>query len=51
MVRQTSIEEFMTDFKEQEAKDGDNAGTGEYEERTTLKAARDQVYSGYYIES
>ena len=51
MVRQTSIEEFMTDFKEQEAKDGDNVGTGEYEERTTLKAQRDQVYSGYYIES
>lgn len=51
MVRQTSIEEFMKNFKDQEAEDRATGGSGEFEERTTLKAQRDQVYAGYYIES
>lgn len=51
MAKQTSIEEFMKNFKDQEAEDRETTGSGEFEERTTLKAERDQVYAGYYIES
>ena len=51
MVGNTSKEDFMAKFKEQEAKDRGTSGTGEFEERTTLKAERDTPYTGYYIES
>ena len=41
----------MKNFKDQEAEDRATTGSGEFQERTTLKTERDQVYAGYYIES
>jgi len=49
--RQTAIDEFMKGYQEQVGQDETVQGSGEYEERTTLKAERDTVYSDYIIES
>lgn len=49
--RQTSMDEFLKNYNEQVQEDKEVATSGEYEERTTLRAERDQVYSGYIIES
>jgi len=49
--RQTAIDEFMKGYQEQVGKDESAQSSGEYEERTTLKAERDTVYSDYIIES
>ena len=49
--RQTSMDEFLKNYNEQVQEDKEVATSGEYEERTTLKAERDQVYSDYIIES
>ena len=49
--RQTSMDEFLKNYNEQVQEDKEVAASGEYEERTTLRAERDQVYSGYIIES
>ena len=49
--RQTSMDEFLKNYNEQVQEDKEVATSGEYEERTTLRAERDKVYSGYIIES
>jgi len=49
--RQTSMDEFLKNYNEQVQEDKEVVASGEYDERTTLKAERDQVYSGYFIES
>ena len=41
----------MKGYQEQVGQDETVQGSGEYEERTTLKAERDTVYSDYIIES
>lgn len=48
---QRTIDEFMKSYEEQVEEDKSVQGSGDYEERTTLKAERDQVYSGYIVES
>ena len=45
------MDEFLKNYNEQVQEDKEVAASGEYEERTTLRAERDQVYSGYIIES
>lgn len=49
--RQTAIDEFMKGYQEQVGQDETVQGSGEYEERTTLKAERDMVYEDYIVES
>lgn len=49
--RQTSMDEFLKNYSEQVEEDKEVTTSGEYEERTTLKAERDQVYSDYIVES
>ena len=48
---QKSLDEFMKNYAEQNEEDKDAVASGEYEDRETLRAERDQVYSGYYLES
>jgi len=48
---QKSLDEFMKNDEEQSAEDKDAVASGEYEDRETLKAERDQVYENYYLES
>ena len=48
---QKSLDEFMKNYEEQSAEDKDAVASGEYEDRETLKAERDQVYENYYLES
>ena len=49
--KQTSKDEFMKNYEEQAKDEVGLAPSGEYEERDTLKAERDTVYSGYFLES
>jgi hypothetical protein len=49
--KQTSMMEFMENFKEQEAEDKDLVPSGEFEKRDKLDTERDVVYAGYFIES
>lgn len=49
--QQRSLDEFMKNYEEQVQEDKEVTTSGEYDERTTLKAERDQVYSGYFVES
>ncbi|MEL0014474.1 MAG: hypothetical protein VW715_04630 [Rhodospirillales bacterium] len=49
--KQASLDEFLKNYEAQNEEDKDLVGSGEYEERETLRAERDQVYSGYYLES
>ena len=48
---QKSLDEFMKNYAEQNEEDKDAVASGEYEDRETLRAERDQVYTGYYLES
>jgi hypothetical protein len=51
MSKQTNLDVFLKDVEEQEKQDRDTTGTGEFEERSTLKADRDILYEGYFVES
>jgi len=48
---QTSLKEFMKNYEAQNEEDKDLVGSGEYDERETMRAERDTIYSGYYLES
>ena len=48
---QKSLDEFMKNYEEQSTEDKAAVASGEYEDRETLKAERDQVYENYYLES
>ena len=48
---QKSLDEFMKDYDVQNEGDKDAVASGEYEDRETLRADRDKVYAGYYLES
>ena len=49
--QQTKLDDFMREVQEQEKKDRELSGSGEFEERETLRADRDNLYEGYYLES
>jgi hypothetical protein len=49
--RQTSMEEWLKGYDEQVQEDKEITASGEYDERSTLKAERDRVYSGFFLES
>jgi hypothetical protein len=49
--QQTKLDAFMEDVKEQENKDKELRGSGEFEDRETLRADRDKLYEGYFLES
>ena len=51
MSKQTNLDAFLKDVEEQEKQDRDTTGSGEFEERSTLKADRDILYDGYFVES
>ena len=48
---QKSLDEFMKNYEAQNEEDRDTVASGEYEERDTLRAERDEIYSGYFLES
>ena len=48
---QKSLDEFMKNYEAQNEVDKDLVGSGEYDERETMRADRDTIYSGYYLES
>ena len=48
---QKSLDEFMKNYAEQNEEDRDTVASGEYDERETLRAERDKIYSGYFLES
>ena len=48
---QKSLDEFNKNYEAQNEEDKDAVASGEYEDRETLRADRDLVYSGYYLES
>ena len=48
---QKSLDEFMKNYEAQNEEDKDLVGSGEYDERETMRADRDTIYSGYYLES
>ena len=48
---QKSLDEFMKNYAEQNEEDRDTVASGEYDERETLRAERDKIYAGYYLES
>ena len=48
---QKSLDEFMKNYEAQNEEDRDTVASGEYDERETLRAERDQIYSGYIMES
>ena len=48
---QKSLDEFNKNYEAQNEEDKDAVASGEYEDRETLRADRDVVYSGYYLES
>ena len=48
---QKSLKEFMKNYEAQNEEDKDLVGSGEYDERETMRAERDTIYSGYYLES
>jgi hypothetical protein len=48
---QKSLDEFMKNYAEQNEEDRDTVASGEYDERDTLRAERDKIYAGYYLES
>ena len=51
MSKQTNLDAFMKDVEEQEKQDRDTGVTGDFDERTTLKAERGVLYEGYFLES
>ena len=48
---QKSLDEFMKNYEAQNEEDRDTVASGEYDERETLRAERDKIYSGYFLES
>ena len=48
---QKSLDEFMKNYEAQNEEDRDAVASGEYDERETLRADRDKIYSGYFLES
>jgi len=49
--KQSTLDEFNKNYEAQNKEDRDAVASGEYEERETLRAERDQIYSGYIMES
>ncbi len=49
--KQKSLDEFMKNYEAQNEEDRDTVASGEYDERETLRAERDKIYSGYFLES
>jgi hypothetical protein len=49
--KQSTLDEFNKNYEAQNKEDKAAVASGEYEERETLRAERDQIYSGYIIES
>ena len=49
--KQKSLDEFMKNYEAQNEEDRDTVASGEYDERDTLRAERDKIYAGYYLES
>jgi len=41
----------MKNYEAQNEEDRDTVASGEYDERETLRAERDKIYSGYFLES
>lgn len=50
-ANQSSLDAWLKNYEEQTQEDKEVTASGEYEERATLKAERDQIYSGYFLES
>ena len=50
-ANQSSLDAWLKNYDEQTQEDKEVTASGEYEERTTLKAERNQIYSGYFLES
>lgn len=48
---QKSLNEWLKGYAEQNEEDKEITASGEYDERATLKAERDKVYSGFFLES
>jgi hypothetical protein len=51
MSKQTNLDVFLKDVTEQEKKDRETSGSGEFEDRSTMSADRDVLYEGYFVES
>ena len=49
--KQSTLDEFNKNYEAQNKEDKAAVASGEYDERETLRAERDQIYSGYIIES
>jgi hypothetical protein len=49
--KQSTLDEFNKNYEAQNKEDKDAVASGEYDERETLRAERDQIYSGYIMES
>jgi len=49
--KQSTLDEFEKNYEAQNKEDKDAVASGEYDERETLRAERDQIYSGYIMES
>ena len=48
-TNQTTLEDFLNEVKEQEG-ESRAFGSGEFEDRTTLKADRNTLYRNYIVE-
>jgi hypothetical protein len=49
--KQSTLDEFNKNYEAQNKEDKAAVASGEYDERETLRAERDQIYSGYIMES
>ena len=49
--KQSTLDEFNKNYEAQNKEDKDAVASGDYEERETLRAERDEIYSGYIVES
>ena len=50
-TNQTKLEDFLNEVETQVTEHRDTFGTGEFVDRETLKAAHDNLYEGYILES
>lgn len=49
--KQSTLDEFNKNYEAQNKEDKGAVASGDYEERETLRAERDEIYSGYIVES
>jgi len=49
-INQTKLDDFLNSVEKQVSEHRESYGTGEIEERETLKAERDILYEGYILE-